>query len=638
MSSILSVGQSALSAAQAGLVTTGHNIANASTPGYNRQVVVQGAVNGQDAGYGFIGKGTEVTAVRRVYSEFLNTQVLSTQTASTQLSSYYGQIQQVNNMLADSKAGLTPVLQDFFSSLQAAGADPSSGAARESMLSSANTLVGRFQSMDAQLGEVRQGVTTEMRSSVDAINVYAQQIGKLNDAIEKATSNGGSTPNDLLDQRDQAISELSKEIKVSVVKQGATYNVMIGSGQPLVVGTKTYDLSMAQSPTDPKRPMVAYQTVNGTVLLSDESLSGGKLGGLLEFRSKTLDQAQNALGRIAITLASSFNAQHVLGQDANGNPGVEFFKVAEPVVSPSSRNGDQAASASAAIVNPSALTTSDYKVQVTAAGTPPGYKVVRLSDGKPFDGPADGSSMVLDGVSFGVSGPLTAGDEFLVRPTADGASLRNGINVKITDKATIALGSPLASAAASGNSGTGSISAPTVTAAGADLTQPVAITFTSANTFDVTGTGPGLPAIGVAFKAGEDISYNGWKLQISGVPASGDSFTVGGGSNGSGDNRNALALAALQSASTTDGASTSFQGAYSQLVSQVGNKTRELASTSAAAEQLRASAVSSQQAESGVNLDEEAANLLRYQQAYQAAGKVMKTASDMFDVLLSLGR
>jgi flagellar hook-associated protein 1 FlgK len=636
MPSILSVGQSALSAAQAGLVTTGHNIANASTPGYNRQVVVQGAVNGQDAGYGFIGKGTEVTAVRRVYSEFLNNQVLSTQTASTQLSSYYAQVQQVNNMLADSKAGLTPALQDFFSSLQAAGADPNSGAARQSMLSSANALVGRFQSMDAQLSELRQGVTTEMRSSVDAINVYAQQIGKLNDAIEKATSNGSSTPNDLLDQRDQAISELSKEIKVSVVKQGATYNVMIGSGQPLVVGTRTYDLSMAQSPTDPNRPMVAYQTTSGTVLLSDESLSGGKLGGILEFRGKTLDQAQNALGRVAITLASSFNAQHVLGQDANGNPGTEFFKVAAPVVSPGSRNGDQDATASAAIVDPSALTTSDYKVQVIDASKP-SFKVLRLSDGKPFDSPSDGSPMVLDGVSFGVSGPLTAGDEFLVRPTADGASLRNGINVKITDKSAIALGSPLASAAASGNAGTGSISAPTVTAAGADLTQPVSIIFTSATTFDVKGTGPGLPATGVAFKAGEDIGYNGWKLQISGVPASGDSFTVGAGSNGSGDNRNALALAALQSANTTDGASTTFQGAYSQLVNQVGNKTRELASTSAAAEQLRASAVSSQQAESGVNLDEEAANLLRYQQAYQAAGKVMKAASDMFDVLLSLG-
>lgn len=633
MSSILSVGQSALAAAQAGLVTTGHNIANASTPGYNRQVVVQGAVNGQDAGYGFIGKGTEVMAVRRVYSEFLNTQVLSTQTASTQLSSYYGQIQQVNNMLADSKSGLTPALQDFFSSLQAAGADPNSGAARQSMLSSANALAGRFQSMDAQLGEMRQGVNTEMRASVDAINVYAQQIGKLNDAIEKATSNGSSTPNDLFDQRDQAISELSKEIKVSVVKQGATYNVMIGSGQPLVVGTRTYDLSMAQSPTDPSRAMVAYETSSGTVLLSDESLSGGKLGGLMEFRSKTLDQAQNALGRVAITLASAFNAQHALGQDANGNPGGEFFRVAAPVVSPSSRNGDQAATASAAIVNPSALTTSDYKLQVTGAGSPPAYKVLRLSDGKLFDS----SPAEVDGVAFDVSGPLTVGDEFLVRPTADGASLRNGINVKITDKAAIALGSPLVSAAAGGNTGTGSISAPTVTAAGAGLTQPVSITFTSATTFDVTGTGPGLPATGVAFKAGEDISYNGWKLQISGVPASGDSFTVGAGSSGSGDNRNALALAALQSANTTDGASTSFQGAYSQLVNQVGNKTRELASTSAAAEQLRASAVSSQQAESGVNLDEEAANLLRYQQAYQAAGKVMKAASDMFDVLLTLG-
>ena len=633
MSSILNVGQSALSAAQAGLVTTGHNIANASTPGYNRQVVLQGAVNGQDAGYGFIGKGTEVTAVRRVYSEFLNSQVVSTQTASAQLGSYYMQVQQVNNLLADTKAGLTPALQDFFASIQSAGADPGSGAARQTMLSSANALVGRFQGMDAQLTELRQGVNTEVRASVEGINVYAQQISKLNDAIEKATSNGGGTPNDLLDQRDQAISELSKEIKVSVVKQGATYNVMIGSGQPLVVGTRTYDLSLAQSPTDPGRAMVSYQSNGQSVLLSEESLSGGKLGGMLEFRGKMLDQAQNALGRIAITLASAFNAQHALGMDANGNAGGEFFKVAAPAVLPSSRNGDQAATASAAIVNPAALTTSDYKLQVTGAGSPPAYKVLRLSDGKLFDS----SPAEVDGVSFGVSGPLTAGDEFLVRPTADGASMRNGINVKITDKAAMALGSPLASSAAASNTGTASISAPTIAAGGPDLAQPVGITFTSATTFNVTGAGPGLPATGLAYKAGEDISYNGWKLQISGAPAGGDSFSVAAGGGASGDNRNALALAALQSARTTDGASTTFQGAYSQLVNQVGNKTRELASTSAAADQLRASAVTAQQGESGVNLDEEAANLLRYQQAYQAAGKVMKAASDMFDVLLSLG-
>ena len=550
--SILSVGQSALNAAQVGLVTTGHNIANASTPGYNRQVVIQGAVGGQDSSYGFVGKGTEVTAVRRVYSEFLGNQVVSTQTAKGQLDSYYSQIQQVNNMLADSKSGLSPALQDFFSSIAATTSDPSSAAARQSMLSSANTLAGRFQDMDAQLDEQRQGVNTGIRSSVEGINIHAQQIGKLNDAIEKAMNNGGNAPNDLLDLRDRAVSELSKEIKLSVVKQGNTFNVMIGSGQPLVVGNKTYNLSVAQSPTDAGRAEVAYDIGGKSVMLAEDSITGGTLGGLMEFRARTLDATQNALGRVAITLATEFNRQHALGQDQTGLPGGEFFKVGAPLVAPSSANskgvnGSPMGGVTASF-NPLAtksLTTSDYKVQITdATTTPVSYSVLRLSDNTAF-GNSPGE---VDGVQFKLTDSPSTGDTFLVRPTASGASAATGIRVRISDPANIALGN----------------------------------------------------------------------------------------SSASGDNLNALALAKLQSAITTNG-NASFQGAYSQLVNQVGNKTRELEVTSAAAGQLYSSAVTAQQSESGVNLDEEAANLMKYQQAYQAAGKLMKTASDMFDVLLSLG-
>jgi flagellar hook-associated protein 1 FlgK len=550
--SILSVGQSALNAAQVGLVTTGHNIANAATPGYNRQVVIQGAVGGQNTGAGFVGKGTEVSDVRRVYSEFLGNQVVSTQTAKGQLDSYYSQIQQINNMLADSKSGLSPALQDFFSSIAATTSDPSSAAARQSMLSSANTLAGRFQGMDAQLDEQRQGVNTGIRSSVEGINIHAQQIGKLNDAIEKAMNAGGGAPNDLLDQRDQAVSELSKEIKVSVVKQGNTFNVMIGSGQPLVVGTKTYNLSVAQSPTDAGRAEVAYDIGGKSVLLAEDSITGGTLGGLMEFRAKTLDPTQNALGRVAITLATEFNRQHALGKDQSGAQGDAFFAIGAPSVAPGSANSKGTngipLGGVTASINPlatTALTTSDYKVQITdATTTPVSYSVLRLSDNT-LTGNSPGE---VDGVQFTLTQSPSTGDTFMVRPTAGGASAASGIRVKISDPAKIALGA----------------------------------------------------------------------------------------SNASGDNTNALALSKLQSAITTNG-NASFQGAYSQLVNQVGNKTRELEVTSAAAGQLHTSAVTAQQSESGVNLDEEAANLLKYQQAYQAAGKLMKTASDMFDVLLSLG-
>jgi flagellar hook-associated protein 1 FlgK len=634
MGNILSVGQSALAAAQVGLATTGHNIANASTPGYSRQEVVQGAVAGQDAGFGFIGKGTEVTAVKRVYSEFLNNQLLSTQTTKGQLDSYYTQIQQINNMLANPTAGLSPALQDFFKGVQDMSADPNSAAARQSVLSSAEALASRFQSLDGQVSEIRSGVNDQIGASISTVNVYAQQIAQLNDAIEKAVRGAdGKQPNDLLDMRDLAVSELSKEVKVSVVKQSGSYNVYIGTGQPLVINTKTYNLQPAISPTDPSRIEVAYQNNGVTTMLAENALTGGKLAGLFEFRAKTLDVAQNALGRVATVLASTFNAQHSLGQDQTGALGGKFFNIAAPLVSPSSSNGAGGA-ATAAISNPGLLTTSDYRLQVTGV-SPAAYQITRLSDGKLFSP----SPTTVDGVDFAVSGSLTAGDEFLIRPTANGADAALGFSVAITDKASIAAAAPIRSVAAPANAGSGKISAGSVNAPpppNPNLQQPVTITFTSATTYNVTGAGTGNPT-GLAYTPGANISYNGWTVQIAGAPANGDAFSVGPNTTGVGDNRNALLLGGLQTANTMDGKTASFQGAYSQLVNLVGNKTRELAITSAAATQLFKQTQTSQQSVSGVNLDEEAANLLRYQQAYQAAGKVMKTASDLFNVLLTLG-
>ncbi|MDB5765032.1 MAG: Flagellar hook-associated protein [Herminiimonas sp.] len=649
MANILSVGQSALAAAQAGLVTTGHNIANASTPGYSRQIVVQSALAGQDSGFGYIGKGTEVTGVNRVYNEFLGNQVLSAQTSKSQLDSYYTQIQQINNMVADPTAGLSPALQDFFTGVQNLSADPNSAAARQSLLSSADSLAARFQGLDAQVSEIRQGVNDQITAGINDINVYAKQIAQLNDAIDKAQqASGGSPPNDLLDQRDLAVANLSKDVKVSVVKQNGSYNVYIGNGQPLVISNKTYNLAAAVSPTDPSRVEVAYQNNGTTTILAENGLTGGSLAGLFEFRANTLDPVQNAIGRVATVLATTFNAQHSLGQDQTGALGGKFFNVADPLITASSNNGAGGV-LTASISDVGLLTTSDYRLQVTAAAvaadpaaTPPvvaapaAYTVMRLSDGKVFSA----SPATVDGVDFAVSGTLTAGDEFLVRPTANGANAALGFSVAITDKAAIAAAAPIRSTPAAANTGSGTISAGTVDTPpppNTDLRQPVKITFTSATTFDVTGTGTGLPANGVAYTPGADISYNGWTVQIAGAPANGDAFTVGPNISGVGDNRNALLLGGLQSANTVDNNSTSLQGAYSQLVNMVGNKTRELKVTSGAAQQLYTSTVNAQQAESGVNLDEEAANLLRYQQAYQAAGKVMQTASALFAVLLTLG-
>ena len=630
--SILSIGQSALAAAQVGLNTTGHNIANAATPGFSRQVVVQNAALPQNFGFGFMGQGTEISTVKRVYNEYLGIQTQSAQASKSGLDSYYTQIKQIDNLLADPSSGLSPALQDFFSGIQEMASNPTAIPSRQAALSSADTLVARFQSLAGRLDEMRQGVNSQIQSSVSVINTYAEQIANLNDAIGKAQRASGQPANDLLDQRDQLVLDLNKEIKATVVKQGdGDYNVFIGNGQPLVVGVTTSRLTNMTSPTDPSKTEVAYQSSNGsTVIVGEAGLVGGKLGGLIEFRSKTLEPAQNALGRVAIGLASTVNAQHRLGQDLNGNLGGDLFTLATPVVTASSLNSG-GATVSASIGNVNALTTSDYRLQYDGTN----YTVTRLSDNTTF--PPGALPQTVDGVTLSVSGLPATGDNFLIRPTVNGAS---GLGVAITDPALLAAAAPIRTAATTGNTGSGAISAGSVNTPpppNANLQQPVTITFTSATTFDVTGTGTGNP-VGVSYTPGGTITYNGWSATISGAPAAGDSFTVGPNTSGVGDNRNALLLGALQTANTLGNGTASYQGAYSQFVSQIGNKTRELEVTSSAAGKLLSEATLSVQNESGVNLDEEAANLLRYQQAYQAAGKVMQIASQLFDVLLTIGR
>lgn len=539
---ILGIGQSALTAAQVGLNTTGHNIANASTPGYSRQVVVQGAALSQNFGYGFMGQGTEISTVKRVYNEYLGVQVQTAQATKSGLDTYYTQMQQIDNLLADTTAGLSPALQDFFNGVQEVASNPSLVPARQAALSSAESLAARFQSMAGRLQEMEQGVNSQMISSVGAINTYAQQIASLNDAIGKAQRASGQPPNDLLDQRDQLVVDLNKEIKATVVKQGdGDYNIFIGNGHPLVVGSKASTIMNVASPTNPEKIEVGYQAADGsTVVIGESGFVGGKLGGLIEFRSKSLEQAQNALGRVAIGLASSFNAQHQLGFDLNGVAGGAFFNVAAPVVNASGLNLGTA-TLSASISDANALTTSDYHLSYDGSN----YTLTRLSDKTTTT--FAGFPQTVDGVDLNLAGPIVAGDAFLIRPTNAGAS---EIEVAITDTAKIA-------AAA-----------------------------------------------------------------VTGAP---------------GDNRNALALGALQTANTLGNGTITYQGAYAHLVSQVGNKTRELEVTSSASGKLLTEAKLALQAESGVNLDEEATNLLRYQQAYQAAAKVMQIAGEMFDMLLTLG-
>lgn len=545
MSGILSIGKSALNAAQVGLTVTGHNIANVNTPGYSRQTVVQAAAQAQSYGFGFIGQGAEVSSVSRIYNEILVGQVVSSQSTSAGVDTYSTQLSTIDNMLSDASAGINPALNDFFSGVQDLSASPSDIPTRQSMLSNAQSLVNRLQSTSNRMNEIRDGINTQLSSSTGLVNVYARQIASLNDTIEKTVSAGGDQPNDLLDQRDQIVLELSKLVKTTVVPQGqGSYNIYVGNGLPLVVGASTMSLTATGSPTDPTRLEVAYQSNGKTTVLSANSLPGGTIGGLLQFRAESLDPAQNQIGQIAVVLASDFNAQHKLGIDLNGNAGGDLFNIPAPVVNTNSNNTGNA-TVSSVISDAHAITSSDYRLKFDGTN----YTITRLSDNKILSNA--GLPQTLDGMDFDISsGAMAAGDEFIIRPTHNAATT---LSLAITDPRKLAMGAT---------------------------------------------TAPG-------------------------------------------DNSNGLLLASLQSQSTinsSNGAGTSYSAAFSQLVNSVGNKTRELKVTAAAEAQVLEQNTAAVQSLSGVNLDEEATNLIRYQQAYQAAGKMMQIASQLFDTLLQLGQ
>ncbi|MFC0135049.1 flagellar hook-associated protein FlgK [Massilia eurypsychrophila] len=662
---LLSIGKTGLFAAQAGLATTGHNIANAHVPGYSRQQTVQTTMTAQDAGYGFVGSGTQVADIKRYSDEFLNVQVRNAQSTTSALASYNAQITQVDNLLANTTSGLSPALQDFFKSVQSLSANAASTPSRQNFLSSAETLAARFQGINGQLEEMRSGVNSQITSNVTLINSYATQIATLNDQISSLSNSTGHAPNDLLDQRDQIVLDLNKQIKATAMRgDNNTITVSIGSGQPLVVGNKSFELAVTPAPGDRSRLEVGYVTGTRVTQLSAASLGGGELGGLLDFRSTTLDHAQNAIGRVAIGMAVSFNAQHRMGQDSAGNLGGDLFKVAPASVSANMNSAppdSPPSDVTAQVIDPSMLTTSDYMVEWNDSEA--AYTITRLSDRDvtivPYS-PSGAHVGSKDGISFTITGKEVSGDAFLVRPTINGAAQFAVVPRQVGDIAAaspVIIGPlPASPPGWTGNKGNAVVSdgsvngnflppnpafapvtikynAATNELSGFVNNQTVEVTVAGVKTQYTAGTAPVIP-----FVAGASYEFGGVTMTMRGLPVDGDQFTVKRNSGGVGDNRNMVLMGELASKPLLDKGTATYQAGFAQLVSSVGNKAREVQVNGLASESMLARANAVQQSVSGVNLDEEAANLLKYQQAYQAAGKVMQIASTMFDTLLSLGR
>lgn len=639
----LNIGISGLLAFQRMLATSSHNITNANTEGYSRQRVELGTRNPLFSAPGYMGSGVQVESVRRIHDAYLTTQLQVTTASSGQLQTFYDLAAQMDAMLADPQAGLTPNLQAFFDAVQDVADDPSAIPPRQVMLSTAVSLTDRLGFLDERLQDMQAGADRSLSELVKEVNSLADAIANVNRDIVNAVGAGsGAVPNDLYDRRETLLRDLADKVAVRTLEQdNGAVNVFVGNGQTLVVGYNSQHLELIDDQYQSTRLSIGYDTGAGVVDIAGQ-LRGGAIGGVLQFRDQMLDPARNALGRIAVGLSAGFNDQHQLGMDLNGQLGISFFNdlttLTPEVLPASSNNGLPPAVLSAVITDSSLLTTSDYVVNYDGANV----NLLRADDQAvmasvslaAFTG---GSPLSADGiqVSYG-GGTLAVADNFLVRPVFNGA---HDLSVQVREPSQVAAAAPIRTSANIANSGSGTISPGRVlppAPVNADLLQPVTITFTSPTSYDISGVGAGLPSVGNVYDPvnGAVVSVNGWEVELGGSPVAGDVFSVGSNAGGVSDNRNSLLLAQLQGAATLLGGA-NYQTAYAQLISDVGVDTHQADVAAQAQHTLLDQLVARRESLSGVNLDEEAANLVRYQQAYEAAAQVMSVASDMFDTVLA---
>ncbi len=635
-SGLIGVAMSGLRAAQTGLSTTGHNIANVNTPGFSRQETMLTPALGQFTGSGYIGQGVNVSTVRRVYSDYLTQSVRDSTASSARANAYAAEIKRIDGWLADGSSNLSSAMDKFFSTTQAVANNPSDPAARQTLLSSARTLAGRFNDLSQRLSQQGADIDRQIDDTVASVNTMAQQVAALNARI---TSDGrdpaiNQIPNDLLDQRDALVAQISGAIGASAIAQpDGAIDLFAGNGQPIVVGNSANALVAVPDDRDASKKQLAVRLNGSLQRVTTAQVSDGTLGGLFKFRDEVLAQANNTLGQVAIGLGSALNAQNRLGQDANGLQGLALFSVGSPTVTASPGNSAGAA-LSVTIDDAAKLTASDY--QLGYDGT--SYTLTRLSDqtARTFTS----MPQTVDGMKIAVPGALAAGDHFAIAPTRNGA---HDFAVATTDPSRIAAAAPIKLAAASTNTGGATVASLSVLPAASwpsALQAPVDVKFHvsgGATTYDlVDRTSGAVLSAGTPYVGGTAIQQNGWSLTFNGIPADGDAFTVGPNTGGAGDNRNALLLAAVQAAGVTS--SGSAQDAYNGLVGIIGNKTNEAMSLSTAEAGLLTQAKDSRDAVSGVNLDEEAVNLQKYQQAYMASSKSIAAAGAMFNAVLDLFR
>ncbi len=672
MADLLQIGTSGLLTYQAGIQTTGHNIANASVEGYSRQEVNYKTRIPQRGAGGYIGSGVQTENIRRISNQFLTNQLRSATEEFARQSTFVDFVTQLESLVASESSGLSGALQSFFSSLQVAGEDPASLTGRQQILSEAENLATRFNTIYNRITGQATSVNQQIELAVSEINDLAGGIAELNNKIALAQGQaGGASPNDLLDQREILLQRLSELVSVNTSFQdGNQINVFIGKGQSLVLGPNTSPLRAEDSRSRPGEV---------DILIGSSDVSNGidlgELGALLKIREEILDPALNTIGQIAIGFSIEMNRQQEKGIDLFGQLGDPLFADVnrqaarlDRVVPNLNNDKDGDGVVGVRIEDIAKLTTEDYRLEFTGP-TASDFVLTRASNGEIVKTGAFGSSLpasVLTSEGFSIeleSGSFTVGDSLLIQPTRKAAL---EFDVKLDRVENLALGQAVRGRAAVHNTGAGSISNGEVLdvrttngtglladfATAQSLSPPLLVRFTSPTSYDILdNSDPNNPVDlmppqnGLNFVPGSDNSlfptdpinpaYRGYIFSIGGEPATGDEFFIEFNTDGVGDNRNAVAMVALQNRTIFNNGVHSVNSAYAGFVQGIAAEVGQAKIDRDASEALLNQTQSARDSLSGVNLDEEAARLIQLEQAYNASAQVIQVGRELFDILLN---
>ncbi|QRI91115.1 flagellar hook-associated protein FlgK [Delftia lacustris] len=652
--SLLNVGSRALMANQIALQTTGHNIANVNTAGYSRQSVAFQTSPGQNMGSGYIGNGVDVNTILRNFNELLNRQAATASAVSAADSARATSLAQMQEVFSGGKTGLGAAITDMMNSFGDVAGAPTDPSARQVALTRMNELAARFRSASAQLDELDYSAKQQMGNDVTVVNSLAGQVATLNAQISRSIASG-QTPNDLLDQRDQLVRNINKYVQTSQIPaDDGTISLFVGGSQPLVLGSSSAQLTLKEAtefPGSGKMALYFQQPGGQSVELTPSMLGGGEIAGLLQFQGSDLTEGRNLLGRMALAIGDTLNQQNNLGLTLSGQSGSNLFKLS--MVSNGSTTGAQwtgATTPTTTVVDASQLKACDY--QVVFGSTAPAGKVIRLSDGKvtDFTSVADLNSKVIDGLKFDLKAPGTNGNSILFRPMAAGA---HDIQAAVHSPNDLAVANPVAASIKSLGDATLQMGGIQVSA-GFDLTNfaGAEVSFSKNGAgqleYTITPAPTGVPATGL-YTSGQAIQLApGLQVKITGTPAingtNSDKVTLGKatdpqyGTAYQRDAGNASSFLALRDSKLFDGSTTLSDG-FSTAMAQVGTRTQSAQYAAKLSETIAKNLEADRTAVSGVNLDEEAAKLLQYQQSYQASAKMLQVAQSIFDsVLQTVGR